>query len=62
MHLGYNIMKIEIKIKFDKKKAVLISFMPQSVLWPVHSLSQSKFRTEYNLVLPLSTSSILLFL
>jgi hypothetical protein len=37
------------------------SFIAQSVLRKVHSLFQSEFSTQYDLVLPLSVSSILSF-
>ena len=37
----------------------VVSFIVQFVLWQVHTLFQSEFSTECNLVLPLSNSSII---
>jgi hypothetical protein len=41
--------------------ASIHSFIPQSVLRQVHSLFQSQFSTQCDLVLPVSTSSVLSF-
>ena len=40
----------------------VFSFIAYFVLWPVHTLFQSEFSTECDLVLPLSVSSIFGFL
>jgi hypothetical protein len=54
-------VRLENPYRIDEFLARIMSFIPQSVLRQVHSLFQSQFSTECDLVLPLPISSTVSF-
>jgi len=53
---AYGVHKTNVRLKVSR---VIYSFIPQSVLRQGHSIFQSEFSTQCDLVLPLSISNIL---